>query len=104
MILDELIETRVQVHALQYFSKILLSMEVVVPFVLFLHTSRSLRGPFVLPVLWTLLDIVKGIYERYLRIGETGFFIILLGPYRRFLGPLDKVQAGPSLDTLSLSP
>ena len=32
----------------------------------------------------TLLDVVKGVYKRYLRIGESHFFIILLGPYRRF--------------------
>ena len=47
---------------------------------------------------------MEGVYQGYLGIGESHFFIILLGPYRCFPGPPEEVQAGPSLDTLSLSP
>ena len=57
-----------------------------------------------LPVLRILLDIVKGVYQRYVRFGKSHFLIILRGPYRRFPGPLEEVQTGPSLDILSLSP
>ena len=101
---NELTETRVKVHALQVRQKILLSMEVAPTFLLFLHTPHGFTGQLILPVLVTLLHVVEGVYQRYLRIGESHFFIILLGPYRRFLGPPEEVQAGPSLDTFSLSP
>ena len=57
-----------------------------------------------LPVLATLLGILKGVYQRYLSNGKSHLFIVLLGPYRRFPGPHEEVQAGPLLDTLSLSP
>ena len=42
--LDELIVTGVYVHALQFLNKILLSMEVALPFFLFLHTPHGFRG------------------------------------------------------------
>ena len=55
ILLDELTETGVYVHTLQFlnffflfssssFSKILLSMEVALPFFLFLHTTHGFRG------------------------------------------------------------
>ena len=78
MFRDKLNETRVKVHALQLFSKILLSMEVALPCFLFLHTPHGFIGQLVLLVLVTLLDIVMGVYQSYLRIGESHFFIILL--------------------------
>ena len=74
------------------------------PLFLFLHTPHSFREQPVLLVLVTLLDIVVAVYQGYYRIGESHPFIILLGPYRRFPGTLEEVQAGPSLYTLSLSP
>ena len=79
-------------------------MEVALPFFLFLHAPRSFKGHFLFLVLATLLDILKGLYQGSLRIGESHFFIILLRPYRRFPVPLEKFQVEPSLDTLSLSP
>ena len=102
--LDELTETRIKVHALLVLRKMLLSIEVALPSFPFLHTPDSFREQLILPVLVTLLDIVKGVYQRYLTIGERYFFFIILGPYIRFPGPLEEVQAGPSLDTVSLSP
>ena len=104
VVLDELTQTRVKVHALQFLRKFLLSMEVALPLFLLLHTPHSFKGQLILSVLATLLDIVKGVYKGYIRIGERHFFIIVLGPYRRFAGLLEEVDAGQSLDTLSLGP
>ena len=42
--LDELTEKEIQVHALQFLNKILLSMEVALPFFLFLHAPHCFRG------------------------------------------------------------
>ena len=42
--LDELTETRVKVHALQFLRKILLRMEVALPLFLFLRTPHGFRG------------------------------------------------------------
>ena len=102
--LNELTETGVQVHALQFLNEIFLSMEVALPFFLFLHTPHCFRGYFIPPVLATLLGIVKRVHQRFLRIRKSHLFIILLRPYRLFAGPLEEVEAGPSLDTLSISP
>ena len=87
-----------------FLNKIPLSKEVGRPLFLFLHTPHCSRGYFIIPVLAAPLGIVKGVYQRFLRIGKSQLLIILLGPYRRFLGPLEGVQAGPSPDTLSLGP
>ena len=62
---DELTETKVKVHALQFLRKYLLGMEVALPFFPFPHTPHSFRGQLILPVLVTLLHIVKGVYQRY---------------------------------------
>ena len=69
--LDELTETSVKVHALQFLRKILLSMEVALPFFLFFHTPNSFKGQLILPVVVILLDIVKGLYQRYYRIAGS---------------------------------
>ena len=79
-------------------------MGVALPFFLFLHSPHTFRGQFIHPPLATLLDIVKEVYHGYLKIGKSHFFIIFLGRYSRFSGPLEEVHAGLSLDTLSLSP
>ena len=89
---------------MQFLREMVLSMEVALPFLLFSHTPHSFRWHFVLRLLVIPLDIVKGVYLGYLRIRESHFFIILLGPYRRFPVPPEEVQAGLLLDTLSLSP
>ena len=101
---DELTKTRVKVHALQFLNKILLGVAVALSFFLFLHAPHSFGGQLILPVLATLLDIVKGVYQGCLRIGESHLLNTLLGPHRWYPGPLEQVQAGPLLDTLSLSP
>ena len=100
---DELSETGVEIHALHLLRKILLSAEVTLPFILLFYTPHRLGGLLILPVL-AFLGIVKGVYQRGLRIAESHLFIILLEPNRGFPGPLEEVQAGPSLDTLGLSP
>ena len=101
---DKLTGTRFKVHALQFFSKILLSMEVALPFFLFLNTPHGFIGQLVLLVLVTLRDIVMRVYQAYLRIREGHFFIILLGQYRLVPGSLEELHAGQLLHTLSLSP
>ena len=53
--LDELSETWVQVHAVQFPNKMFLSMEVALPFFLFLHTPHCFRGYVVVCFLGTLL-------------------------------------------------
>ena len=50
------------VHALQFVSKILLSMGVALPFFMFLHAPHIFRGQFVLPVLATLFCTVPPSY------------------------------------------
>ena len=102
--LDYLSGTRVKLHALQFLRNDLLSMEVALPLFWFLHMPHSFRGEFSLPVLAALLAIVKGVYQGYLRIGDSHFLNILLRPHRRFPGPLEEVQAGQLPDTLSLCP
>ena len=102
--LDELTGTRAKVHALQVLRKTLLSTENALPFFLLLHAPHSFRGELILLVLVTLLDVVEGVYQWYLKIGDSHLFIILLGPYRRFAGPPEEVQAGLSLNTFRLSP
>ena len=102
--LDELTQTRVKVHALWFVRKILLSVEVAHPFLLFIHAPHSFRGQLILQVLVTLLGIVKGLYHGCFRFRESHLLIILLGPCRGFHGPFEEVQAGPSVNTLSLSP
>ena len=102
--LDDLSETRVKVHALKFLRKILLSGEAALFFFLFLDATHSFGGQCILLVVATLLGIVKAVYQGCFRIRESHHLIILLGPYRGFPRPLEEVQAGPSLDTLSLSP
>ena len=69
--LDEFIDTRRKVHALQLISKILLGVVVALSFFLFLHATHSFEGHLILPVLTTLLDLVKGIYQGSLRTRKT---------------------------------
>ena len=103
ILVDELSGTGVEIHALQFLRKILPSAEVTLPFILLFYTPHRLRGQLILPVL-AFLGIVEEVYQRGLRIGESHLFIILLRPNIGFLGRLEEVQAGPLLDTLSLSP
>ena len=103
ILVDELSETGVEIHALHFLGNILLSVEVTLPFILLFYMPHRFGGQLILPVL-AFLGIVEGVYQRGLRIGESHLFIILLGPNRGFPGPLEEVQAGPSLDTLSVSP
>ena len=70
ILVDELSETGVEIHALHFLGKILLGAEVTLPFILLF--------------LYAFLGIVEGVYQRGLRIGDSHLFIILLGPNRGF--------------------
>ena len=101
---DELPEIRMGVHALQFLRKILLGVEVALSLVLFVHAPHSFIRQLILPVLATLLHVVKGVYRGCLRFWESHLLIIFLAPCRCFPGPLEEVQAGLLLDTVRLSP
>ena len=103
ILVNELSETGVEIHALHFLGKFLLSAEVTLPFFQLFYTPHRFGGQLILPVL-AFLGKMEGVYQRGLRIRESHLFIILLGPNRGFPGPLEEVEAGPSLDTLSLSP
>ena len=51
------------VHALHFFSKILLGVEVPFCLFLFLHAPHSLGRQFILPISASQLDIAKGVYK-----------------------------------------
>ena len=77
--LDELTVTGIKVHALQVVSKILLGVEAVLPFFMVLDAPHSFRGQLILPVLGTLLSIVKRVDQGCLRFRKTHRLILLLG-------------------------
>ena len=60
--------------------KILLRVEVALPFFALFHPPHSFRGQLIIPVLANLLGIVEGVHQGCLRLRESHSFIIVLGP------------------------